>query len=109
MILQVLVQPGSYKVRRATSPQNGPAPAATVTTLNSTPPMGPAVAGSAIVSDPVSTLNSSSTALPTPGVVPTSTIVAADDTNILWYTKERGAAVIQALLVRTEDEPLMPH
>lgn len=64
IVLQILVQPGSYKVRRASSPLTGAASGAA-----STPQLSN----------------------------------AASDDAIFWYTKERGAAIVQALLVRIED------
>ncbi|EFX70478.1 hypothetical protein DAPPUDRAFT_257053 [Daphnia pulex] len=87
-VLQVFVQPGSYKVRRATSPLNGPAP--TIPTANT-------VLGSVTCSpDPTHQQQ-----LLNP---PADTTAITDkDPAILWYTKERGAAIVQALLIRLDE------
>lgn len=84
VVLQVLVQPGSYKVRRATSPLNGPVPLATAITVGSTP------------CNPDSVQQQ---LLNTPADSPSST----EDATILWYTKERGAATVQALLIKLDE------
>lgn len=70
VVLQVLIQPGSYKVCRATSP---------LSLTGATP----VAAGSSNTTQQLSA-------------------PSAEDGAIFWYTKERGAAIVQALLVRTE-------
>jgi hypothetical protein len=87
VVLQVLVQPGSYKVRRATSPLNGPAP--TVPTTNTV--------GSVTCSpDPTHQQQLLNPPADT-------TAITDEDPAILWYTKERGAAIVQALLIRLDE------
>ena len=70
IVLQVLVQPGSYKVRRASSPLGA--------AINASP-------GSSSTPQQQQLLNTT------------------QDDAIIWYTKERGAAIVQALLIRIED------
>lgn len=82
-MLQVLVQPGSYKVRRSTSPLNGP--------VSSTPT---AITVGTVNPDPAQ-----QQLLNAPVDPPSST----EDPAILWYTKERGAATVQALLIRLDE------
>lgn len=82
--MQVAVQPGSYKVKRATSPLSGSAPSQPTTiTLGS------------VASNPDATQHLLNT--------PTDT-TTVEDPAIVWYTKERGAAIVQALLVKLEDQ-----
>ena len=77
IVLQVVVQPGSYKVKRASSPLG--------TTTSSTPAV-------AVATSVVSPSGSSTQQL----------MLANTDDAIYWYTKERGAAIVQALLVRMD-------
>lgn len=88
VVLQVLVQPGSYKVRKATSPLNALAPLAPVTIT-----MGVSVTCSPDPAHQQQLLN--------PPVEPIA--ITDEDPAILWYTKERGAATIQALLIRLDE------
>lgn len=82
MVLQVLVQPGSYKVRRATSPLNGPVSSTPTTNVG---PVNPDPAQQQLLNAPADTTSST------------------DDPAILWYTKERGAATVQALLIKLDE------
>lgn len=78
-MFQVLIKPGSYKVRRATSPLNGPSSSVQVTAPTTSP-------------DSVNQL------------LNTSAETTVDETtSVYWYTKERGAAIIQSLLVKLDD------
>ena len=86
VVLQVLVQPGSYKVRRATSPLNGPVPPAAPTAITvGSVSCNPDAAQQQLLN------------------APADSTATAEDPTILWYTKERGAAIVQALLVRLDE------
>lgn len=82
MVLQVLVQPGSYKVRRATSPLNGPGPIS-VGSLPCNPESGQQQLFNTV-----------------------ETVSTTDEQAVLWYTKERGAATVNALLIKLEETDL---
>ena len=102
VVLQVSLQPGSYKVRRASSPLNGPLPSSTNTSAGDDG-ISPAVTCSEVTSEPSAQL------LSPPAAVTisedSSAIISEDCPSVIFYqTKERGAALVQRLLIRLTDE-----
>ena len=92
VVLQVSLQPGSYKVRRASSP-TGPQHAAAAVTVES-----PALEAGSELAPP-----------PPPAVATTtseeSPVISEECPSVIFYqTKERGAALVQRLLIRLTDE-----
>ena len=108
VVLQVSLQPGSYKVRRASSPHNGPLPSSTNTSAVDDGIISPAVTcPEAIISqnEPSAQLLSPPAAVTISEEHTTITTFSEDSPSVIFYqTKERGAALVQRLLIRLTDE-----